>query len=211
MCSSSHGVFLTLTIALAVEYRLLQHAPVPGALQDAATVYAHLVTHYLGGLKGPDGKYHYPNSLIPCHTDAHNSPAPHLVSDTLPPSLGRKSSAVPSVPSPTGAEYRQHVEATQGYIDRDDLVEPQISGNDASPRSPANPVYSTRANTVPIAAARRPRIILIGDSAGGNLVLALARWIRDEGVLPQPDGLLLLSPSCDPCMHCLIPNGLEAC
>ncbi|KAH9042532.1 Alpha/Beta hydrolase protein [Lactarius pseudohatsudake] len=77
----------------AVEYRLLQHAPIPGALQDAAAVYAHLVTHHL---------------------------------------------------------------------------------------------------------AYRPRIILIGDSAGGNLVLALSRWIRDEGVLPVPDGMLLLSPSCDP-------------
>lgn len=43
------------------------------------------------------------------------------------------------------------------------------------------------------------KIILIGDSAGGNLVLALARWIRDEGILPSPDGMLLLSPSCDPC------------
>ena len=43
------------------------------------------------------------------------------------------------------------------------------------------------------------KIVLIGDSAGGNLVLALARWIRDEGLLPPPHGLLLLSPSCDPC------------
>ena len=43
------------------------------------------------------------------------------------------------------------------------------------------------------------KIVLIGDSAGGNLVLALARWIRDEALLPPPDGLLLLSPSCDPC------------
>ncbi|KDR77252.1 hypothetical protein GALMADRAFT_246557 [Galerina marginata CBS 339.88] len=41
------------------------------------------------------------------------------------------------------------------------------------------------------------KIILIGDSSGGNLVLSLARWIRDEGQLPLPDGLLLLSPSCD--------------
>lgn len=37
------------------------------------------------------------------------------------------------------------------------------------------------------------KFILIGDSAGGNLVLALARWLRDEGHLPMPDGLLLLS------------------
>lgn len=48
------------------------------------------------------------------------------------------------------------------------------------------------------------KIFLIGDSAGGNLVLALARWIRDEGILPAPDGLLLLSPSCDPGMHILV-------
>ncbi|KAL0959752.1 hypothetical protein HGRIS_011442 [Hohenbuehelia grisea] len=41
------------------------------------------------------------------------------------------------------------------------------------------------------------KIVLIGDSSGGNLALALARWIRDEARLPMPDGLLLLSPSCD--------------
>jgi acetyl esterase/lipase len=37
------------------------------------------------------------------------------------------------------------------------------------------------------------RIILIGDSSGGNLVLGTARWLRDENLLPPPDGLLLLS------------------
>jgi len=37
------------------------------------------------------------------------------------------------------------------------------------------------------------RIILIGDSSGGNLVLGTARWLRDENMLPPPDGLLLLS------------------
>ncbi|ORY61045.1 Alpha/Beta hydrolase protein [Leucosporidium creatinivorum] len=37
------------------------------------------------------------------------------------------------------------------------------------------------------------RIILIGDSTGGNIMLALARWIRDEGLLRQPAGVLLLS------------------
>lgn len=44
-------------------------------------------------------------------------------------------------------------------------------------------------------AARKEKckIILIGDSSGGNLVLALARWIRDEKHLPLPAGLLLLS------------------
>jgi acetyl esterase/lipase len=97
-----------------------------------------------------------------------------------------------------------HRQATQGHVDQCDLVEPQISGNDATLHSQVNPVNSTQANTDRVAEVRRPRIILIGDSAGGNLVLALARWIRDEGVLPLPDGMVLLSPSCDPCMHCLM-------
>ncbi|GAA6002261.1 alpha/beta hydrolase [Rhodotorula paludigena] len=42
------------------------------------------------------------------------------------------------------------------------------------------------------------KIVLIGDSAGGNIVLALARWLRDEKKLAAPGGLLLLSPWCDP-------------
>jgi len=87
------------------------------------------------------------------------------------------------------AGHRQHVETTQRHVEPRELVEPQISGNDV--------ILNSQANNDPIA-TDRPRIILIGDSAGGNLVLALARWIRDEGVLPQPDGMLLLSPSCDP-------------
>ena len=50
-----------------------------------------------------------------------------------------------------------------------------------------------------VVAVRRPCIILISDSASGNLASALARWVRDEGVLPVPvqDGVLLLSPFCD--------------
>ena len=42
---------------------------------------------------------------------------------------------------------------------------------------------------------RKCKIVLIGDSSGGNLVLSLARWLRDEKRLPVPDGLLLLSVS----------------
>lgn len=37
------------------------------------------------------------------------------------------------------------------------------------------------------------KIVFIGDSAGGNIVLALARWIRDEKKSAPPGGLLLLS------------------
>ena len=44
---------------------------------------------------------------------------------------------------------------------------------------------------------KKVKIILVGDSSGGNLVLSLTRWIRDEACLPAPDGLILLSPSCD--------------
>ncbi|TIA90483.1 hypothetical protein E3P81_02515 [Wallemia ichthyophaga] len=42
------------------------------------------------------------------------------------------------------------------------------------------------------------RIVIIGDSAGGNLALALGRFIRDERLHDTPAGLLLLSPWCDP-------------
>ncbi|TIC01416.1 alpha/beta-hydrolase [Wallemia mellicola] len=42
------------------------------------------------------------------------------------------------------------------------------------------------------------RIVIVGDSAGGNLALALARFIKDERHEDTPAGLLLLSPWCDP-------------
>ncbi|EPQ52177.1 alpha/beta-hydrolase [Gloeophyllum trabeum ATCC 11539] len=115
----------------AVEYRLLQYAPVPGAIQDAAAVYAHVVMNVLGAAKDIDGIYRYPGTA----TQLSPNSSPNL-----------------SIPSsaPAHAEFR------------------------------------------------RPRVVLIGDSAGGNLILGLARWIRDEGILPMPDGMLLLSPSCDP-------------
>ncbi|KAJ4488765.1 hypothetical protein C8J55DRAFT_547755 [Lentinula edodes] len=88
----------------AVEYRLLQHAPLPAVIMDAAAVYSHVVNKYYG------------------------------------------------------------------------------------------PDY-TRSTEQPL---RKPcKILLLGDSSGGNLALALARWIRDEQILPTPDGLLLFSPSCD--------------
>ncbi|KAL8279364.1 hypothetical protein RQP46_008176 [Phenoliferia psychrophenolica] len=44
-------------------------------------------------------------------------------------------------------------------------------------------------------------LVLIGDSAGGNIALALATWLRDEG-FAAPGGLLLLSPWCDPAAEC---------
>lgn len=194
----------------AVEYRLLQHAPVPGALQDAAAVYAHLVTHHLGARKGSDGKYHYPDHPIPYRTHARTSTSlQDTVSATFRPSIEQTADnetrfndvALQSgtVASPAAdAEHRQHFETTPGHHGRSDSVDPVISGNDAAPRSSIGFSHSSRTNTDPVTPANRPRIVLIGDSAGGNVVLALSRWIRDEGVLPVPDGMLLLSPSCDP-------------
>lgn len=68
-------------------------------------------------------------------------------------------------------------------------------------------LFDTGEKSDGITTARRPRIILIGDSAGGHIVFALARWIRDESVHPVPDGMLLLSPSCDPCKHRSMASG----
>jgi acetyl esterase/lipase len=44
------------------------------------------------------------------------------------------------------------------------------------------------------------RIVLIGDSAGGNICLGLARWLRDAAgpTLGRPAGLLLFSPWTSP-------------
>lgn len=42
------------------------------------------------------------------------------------------------------------------------------------------------------------KIVLIGDSAGGNIALAVCRWIRLEQKMPMPGGMILLSPWCDP-------------
>ena len=41
------------------------------------------------------------------------------------------------------------------------------------------------------------RIVIAGDSAGGNLALALCRYLRDEEVERMPGALLLLSPWAD--------------
>jgi hypothetical protein len=182
----------------AVEYRLLQHAPIPGALQDAAAVYAHIVTHHLGARKGPDGKYHYPSTP----NYAHPSPSMERASDGKT-RFNNVALQPGTVVSPTAdAEHQLHVETSSGqFVIRSNSVDPVISGNDATPHSSMGSSHLSQANANPIASAFRPRIILIGDSAGGNLVLALSRWIRDEAVLPVPDGMLLLSPSCDPCMH----------
>ena len=199
----------TLTFPPAVEYRLLQHAPVPGAIQDAAAVYAHLVTHRLGACKGSDGKYRYPEAHTPSHVRAHDAPTTQdLVLGTSALSIDqtldyetRLGSSIPSDTEASPLAETGNRRPFQREYGQPDSVEPLISGNDATPHSPVNSVHLTQAKSDAVAAARRPHIILIGDSAGGNLVLALARWIRDEGVLPAPDGMLLLSPSCDPCTH----------
>ena len=201
----------TLTFPPAVEYRLIQHAPVPGAIQDAAAVYAHLVTHHLGARKGPDGKYNYPELPTPNHVHAHDAPTLSIVQ-----TLDYETRPGSSIPSDTEASPfvetgdRRRVDAIQIEDGQPDSVEPRISGNDAIPHSPVNSVHLTQAKSDAAAAAVRPHIILIGDSAGGNLVLALARWIRDEGVLPAPDGILLLSPSCDPCTYRHMVNGPDS-
>ena len=143
--------------AQAVEYRLLQHAPFPAAVQDAATVYAHVLQKY--GCLSPQSQQ-----------SSTDSGSTQVTTDT--------SRSTNGLLRPNGTWNRQ--------------------------KSASNRVELLGNPTVSRCCVKKPcKIVLIGDSAGGNLVLALARWIRDEAVLPPPDGLLLLSPSCDPCMfHC---------
>ncbi|KAI1788688.1 alpha/beta-hydrolase [Ganoderma leucocontextum] len=137
----------------SVEYRLLQHAPFPAAVQDAATVYAHLVRR-------------------------HQQPGGRLVG-------GRTLSSQSCVNG-------------NGIYRNGDLDFLDVDGRSRERAKNRKENEEIHARVSEAAANVGCKIILIGDSAGGNLVLALARWIRDEGVLPPPDGLLLLSPSCDP-------------
>ena len=91
----------------------------------------------------------------------------------------------------------------------------------STPTPPQRPCLRSTPNgsnlTLPIfqGVKKRCKIVLIGDSSGGNLVLTMARWLRDEKLLPEPDGLLLFSPSCDtshafpadPCFYVPRPNA----
>ncbi|KAH9854303.1 alpha/beta-hydrolase [Lenzites betulinus] len=45
------------------------------------------------------------------------------------------------------------------------------------------------------------RIILIGDSAGAHLALAMQRYLLTSGCMPSPGGVVLLSPWCDLIAH----------
>ena len=136
-----------------MEYRLLQHAPFPAQVQDAAAVYYHIVQQHQ--LPSPDGG----------QRSAHSS------------------------------DTRVAHEPEDGVLRKDYLTA------DHAPLEVKNRLANEEARSRVAKAAQnlRCKIVLIGDSAGGNLVLALARWIRDEARLPPPAGLLLLSPSCDPC------------
>lgn len=136
---------------------MLQHAPFPGAVQDAAAVYAHIVRrHQRRGGKRPSS-----------NRDGSDS-------DDFSKGDNKATEAVTDYLTVNSPDYREHAK------NRKENDEIEVRVKEAS-------------------ANLNCKIVLIGDSAGGNLVLALARWIRDEGVLPPPDGLLLLSPSCDPC------------
>ncbi|KZV76465.1 alpha/beta-hydrolase [Peniophora sp. CONT] len=228
----------------SVEYRLLQHAPVPAAIQDAAAVYANLVINELGAKKGPDGRYYLPETNCVPHSEAQvvNLPESLTRAEARAQKLGERPDPVPlpthqeemTSTSPGGMASGPPLAKTASKSKRHSLslsrtkspekrhsidsVQPMFSGNDAiptihidaasedhlassgdsttlAPRStPGTPYPEDRLPR----GRHRTKIILIGDSSGGNLALALARWVRDEGLLPPPDGMLLLSPSCDP-------------
>ena len=137
----------------AVEYRLLQHAPFPAQVQDAAAVYYHIVQQH---------------QLV-------SADSGHLSEHSL--------------------DTKVVHEPGDGVLRKDYLTADHV------PQEVKNRLANEEARIRVAKAAQtlRCKIVLIGDSAGGNLVLALARWIRDEARLPPPAGLLLLSPSCDPC------------
>jgi len=54
----------------------------------------------------------------------------------------------------------------------------------------------------------KQEIILMGDSAGGGLAMAIAQVIEKENIMPKPDKLVLLSPWLDISMDDELPEAL---
>jgi hypothetical protein len=137
----------------AVEYRLLQYAPFPGVLQDAAAVYTNVVK-----------KYSVPGSNNTSNRDGTGGLGP----------LSERSGEDQDPPE----DYFGH----------------QVIATEKQRQKPEDSTVPLGQRMLNSQMGRlRAKIILIGDSSGGNLALALARWIRDENALPAPAGLLLLS------------------
>ncbi len=130
--SCNHDTCSDLIFRIAVEYRLLQHAPIPGALQDAAAVYAHLVTHHLGARKGPDGKYHYPASPIPHRVHARKSTSTQDTTSATYNANAEQAARFDSIALQAGtvaspvadAEHPQHVETALRHHSLSDSVDP---------------------------------------------------------------------------------------
>ncbi|EIN08300.1 hypothetical protein PUNSTDRAFT_126394 [Punctularia strigosozonata HHB-11173 SS5] len=204
----------TFTEIHAVEYRLLQHGPCPAALQDAAAVYSHLVRFHPGlrAVKGEDGVWRYPHdppSAKSHPSRKHNIPGMETDDSDESPWSSPEGTPMTGYKIPSGLG---HEIPNEGPSTTTEYANVSETGVPLHINAEGQPVRSPLPNTNSVNGAggkamrdgnspqggRQTKIVLIGDSAGGNLVLGLARWIRDEGVLPMPDGLLLLSPSCDP-------------
>lgn len=67
----------------------------------------------------------------------------------------------------------------------------------APPTSPVIDALTGYAYLVETCRIPPSRIVVAGDSAGGNLTLALTRYLRDENIFALPAALLLLSPWTD--------------
>ena len=141
---------------------------------DANAVYAHLVTDHLGARKSLYGNHRYPSYPLPL-THPRDAPAAQdCVLDTSTPSMcqtlnyGTQSRTClfdflkTRGFSSGNVGHRQRVESTQQGGNLRDSVEPLVGENEAALNSPLNPVCSTQAKSGGVAAARRPRITLIG-------------------------------------------------
>ena len=51
--------------------------------------------------------------------------------------------------------------------------------------------------------------VLMGDSAGGGLALVMAQIIKNEGIVPKPQKIVMLSPWLDISMETEIPETLQ--
>lgn len=108
---------------------------------------------------------------------------------------------------PLTADYWRLVRALSGA--RAARAEVLVPAYPLAPRATVDDALPRLLDLAREASADDLPLVLVGDSAGGALVLVLARCLRDEGG-PQADRVVALSPWLDPTLDDDAVRGLEA-
>ena len=169
--------------SLSLDYRLSPEYPFPAALEDCLAAYRWLIY----GAGGPDSVHKVGLQSHPYA--ASQPPSPSFASEngpaSSPPSSSASDNGPASFPPPSSASENGPASFS--------------SPSSASENRPASspPPFSASENGGGSGRGYSPsRIILAGDSAGGNLALSMMLALRGAGD-PLPAAAVLLSPVTD--------------